>query len=226
MRTDSVERQRRRRAAALLEEPRLDVLLVTNPHNVRYLTGFTGSSAMLLLYKDARGAFYTDPRYAVQSRQQVDCGVKIAKGPLARRALNDIRRASPRRIGFEQDHLTVGQLEALKKEAPARAELVAVSGLVECLRMVKDAGEMALIRASVDGNSRALERALKRLRPGMAEAEFAAEIDYQSRKLGAAPSWQRGIAPLCRTRIRGPQRSSRAWFSSTWALSGTAMPAI
>ncbi len=200
MQTDSSERERRRRAAALLEEPKLqepglDALLVTGLHNVRYLTGFTGSSAALLLYRDARAVFYTDPRYAVQSRQQVDCRVKIAKGPLARQVLQDIRRTSLRRIGFEQDHLTVGQLETLKKELPARAELVPVAGLVEGLRMVKDAGEMALIRASVHANSRALENALKRLGRGMTESEFAAEIDYQSRKLGAeAPAFDTIVA--------------------------------
>jgi Xaa-Pro aminopeptidase len=192
---DSPDARRRRRAAALLEEPKLDALLVTSLHNVRYLTGFTGSNAALLLYKDAHAVLYTDPRYTVQSRQQVDCRVKIAKNTLGRSILQDIRRTAPRRIGFEQDHLTVGQMEALKKELPVRAELVPVTGVVEGLRMVKDAGEIDLIRASVDVNSRAFERALKRLRPGMAEAELAAEIDYQSRKLGAeAPAFDTIVA--------------------------------
>jgi Xaa-Pro aminopeptidase len=190
-----MEAQRRQRAAALLEEPKLDALLVTSLPNVRYLTGFSGSSAALLLFRDAPPVFYTDPRYAVQSRQQVDCRVKIARGPLVRSVLRDIRRTGLKRIGFEQDHLTVGQLESLKKELPALTELTPVTGIVEGLRMVKDAGEIALISASVDVNSRALERALKRLRPGMAEAEFAAEIDYQNRKLGAeAPAFDTIVA--------------------------------
>jgi Xaa-Pro aminopeptidase len=101
----------------------------------------------------------------------------------------------PARVGFEQDHVTVGQLEALKKDLPIRAELAPVTGIVEGLRMVKDAGEIELIRASVNTNSRALEKALKRLKPGIAEAEFAAEIDYQSRKLGAeAPAFDTIVA--------------------------------
>lgn len=195
MQTNSRESQRRGRAAALLAEPKLDALLVSNLHNIRYLTGFTGSSAALLLYKDAHAVFYTDPRYAVQSRQQVDCRVKIAKGPLVRSILRDIRNSGLGRIGFEQDHLTVGQLEALKKELPVRAELAPVTGIVEGLRMVKDAAEIDLIRASVNLNSGALESALKRLRPGMTEAEFAAEIDYRSRRLGAeAPAFDTIVA--------------------------------
>ena len=200
MPTKSIEAQRRQRAAALLEqpkpeEPELDALLVTSLPNIRYLTGFSGSSAALLLRKDAPAALYTDPRYAVQSHQQVDCPVKVAKGPLVRSIVRDLRRIGLRRIGFEQDHLTVGQLESLKKDLPALAELLPVSGVVEGLRMVKDAGELALIRASVEVNSRAFENSLKRLRPGMAEAELAAEIDYQNRKLGAeAPAFDTIVA--------------------------------
>jgi Xaa-Pro aminopeptidase len=195
MPTDLPGRERRRRAAALLEAANVDALLFTSLRNIRYLTGFTGSNAALLLYRDARGVFYTDPRYAVQSGQQVDCRVKVVKGPLTRPVLKDIRSSSLKRIGLEQEHLTVAQFETLKKEMPVRAEFVLVSGLIEGLRMVKDADEIAIIRASVDVNSRALESALKRLRPGMAEAEFATEIDYQSRRLGAeAPAFDTIVA--------------------------------
>ena len=202
MPTKSIADQRRRNAAARLEEPKLDALMVSSPHNVRYLTGFTGSSGAVLLYRDGHAVLYTDPRYALQSHQQVDCQVKIAKGPLVRSIQRDIRRSVPARVGFEQDHLTVGQLEALKKDLPMRAELVPVTGIVEGLRMVKDAGEIALIRASVNTNSRALEKALKRLKPGITEAELAAEIDYQSRKLGAeAPAFDTIVAAGARAAL-------------------------
>src|SRR5579863_6055619 len=99
--------------------------------------------------------------------------------------LREIDRSRVRRVGFEQDNLTVAQLESYKKELPARAQLEPTSGLIERLRRIKDAGEVEHIRASVVANSRALENALKRFKPGMQEAELAAEIDYQNRKLGA-----------------------------------------
>ena len=89
----------------------------------------------------------------------------------------------------------MAQFENLKKQLPARAELHPLSGVVEKLRMVKDEAEIALIRASVDVNSGALDAALRNLRSGMSEAEFAAEIDYQSRKLGAeAPAFDTIVA--------------------------------
>jgi Xaa-Pro aminopeptidase len=99
--------------------------------------------------------------------------------------LGQIARAKARRVGFEQDHLTYGQFETLKKDLPAEAELLPVSGMIEGLRMAKDADEIARIRASVTANSQALEAALKRFRIGMTEADLAGEIDHQNRKLGA-----------------------------------------
>ena len=185
MANEKAESLRRARAAALLAEPKLDSLFVSNPHNVRYLTGFTGSNGALLLYADGRATFFTDPRYTVQSHAQVGCRITIAKGPLTLAVLAEIRRNSLRRIGFEQDDLTVGRFEGLKKELPVRAALEPVAPLIEKMRMLKDEGETQRIRASVIANSAALERALKNLKPGMSEAEFAAEIDYRNRKLGA-----------------------------------------
>ena len=172
----------------------------TSLHNVRYLTGFTGSNGAVLLFRDRQAILFTDPRYTVQSARQVNCEVRIAKG-----TLDAIRMKSPargaRHIGFEQDHLTVAQLEAFKKELPTRAELKATSGLIERLRMVKDAGEIERIRASCISNSRALETALKHFRPGMRESELAAEIDYRNRKLGAE-------APAFDTIVAAGERSS------------------
>ncbi len=191
----STHETRRTRAAALLNELKLDALLVTNLHNVRYLTGFTGSNGAVLLYRGGRAVFFTDPRYAVQSQRQVDCPAHIAKGPLTQAVLLEIGRGRARRIGFERDTMTVAQFEALEKGLPARTKLAPAAGLVEHLRMVKDAGEIEHIRASVVSNSNALEAALRLFKPGMTESELAAEIDYRNRKLGAeAPSFDTIVA--------------------------------
>src|SRR5690242_20049077 len=100
MPTVTVEEIRRKSAAALLEEPKLDALLITNLHNVRYLTGFTGSNGAVLLFRDAHAVLMTDPRYAAQSRQQANCRIRIAKGPLAKTVLGEIRRSGLGRVGF------------------------------------------------------------------------------------------------------------------------------
>ena len=194
----TAEENRRASATSLLAESNpveLDSLLVTNLHNVRYLTGFTGSNGAVLLSKDGGAILFTDPRYTVQSQQQVNCRVRIAKGTLTKAILQEIDRAGLRVVGFEKDNLTVSQLELLKKDLPVRTQLEPTAGLIERLRMIKDAGEIERIRASVISNSRALEAALKRFKFGMRESELAAEIDYQNRKLGAeAPSFDTIVA--------------------------------
>jgi Xaa-Pro aminopeptidase len=192
---NTAEENRRASAASLLAEPKLDALLVTNLHNVRYLTGFSGSNGALLLSASRPPILFTDPRYTVQSQQQTNCVVRIAKGRLTKAVFLDVDRAGIRRLGFEQENVTVAQLELLKKGLPPRTELEPATGLVERLRMIKDAGEIERIRASVVANSGALEEALKRFKIGMRESDLAAEIDYRNRKLGAeGPSFDTIVA--------------------------------
>jgi Xaa-Pro aminopeptidase len=106
-----------------------------------------------------------------------------------------VDKARYRRLAVEQDHMTLGQYEGLRKELPSRTETLPVAGLIEKLRMVKDAAELDTIRKSVLLNSEALEAALSRLKPGMTEIDLAAEIDYQSRRLGAdGPSFDTIVA--------------------------------
>jgi Xaa-Pro aminopeptidase len=185
-----MEEQRRAKAAEQIRAAGLDALLVTSLHNVRYLTGFNGSNGTVLMYGDGRAVLFTDPRYTVQSKQQANCRIVIAKGPLAKSVLQEIARSRISTAGFEQDHLTVSQLGSFQKGLSSRAVLQPASGLIENLRMVKDSAEANAIRASVISNSKALEAALKRFKPGMTETQLAAEIDYQNRKLGAeAPAF-------------------------------------
>lgn len=191
----TAEENRRASAAELVRESKLDALLVTNLHNVRYLTGFTGSNGAVLLRKNGAATLFTDPRYTVQSKQQATCAVKIAKGPLTKSILQVIAAKRLGRIGFEPDNLTVSQLESFQKDLPGHARLRPAAGTIEKLRAVKDAGEIDKIRASVLCNSGALEAALQRFQIGMTESELAAEIDYQNRRLGAeAPSFDTIVA--------------------------------
>jgi Xaa-Pro aminopeptidase len=181
------EEKRRLRAAAQVQALKLDALLVTSLVNVRYLTGFTGSSANVLLYRDGRAVLFTDPRYTVQSKQQVNCAVRIAKGPLTKAIVREVARTRLSRLGFEAENINLARWQGFNETLPARTKLIAApEGMIGKLRMVKDAGEIAAIRTAVDLNSRALERALRRLKPGMTEAALAGEIDYQSRRLGAS----------------------------------------
>jgi Xaa-Pro aminopeptidase len=182
-------------------DPPCDAMLISSPHNLRYLTGFTGSNGIALI-TSSDTHFFTDPRYTLQAAQEVAGKVKVVKGPLLEQAQALVTKRKWRRLGIEQDHLKVGQLEALQAKASKWQRWVPRGGIVEKLRMVKSDEEVAAIRQSVKTNSQALEISLRQLKPGMNEAELAAEIDYQMRKLGAEkPSFDTIVASGVRSAL-------------------------
>ena len=174
---------RRARLQAKLEEYRLRAFLTTALPNVRYLSGFTGSNAGLLVMRE-RALLFTDPRYATQAPQESDCPVKIAKGPLVTVIGKWAKRLKLQSVGFEQNRISLDEYRQMK-ETFGGVRLKPVSGLVETLRMVKSPEEISAIESSVRLTSAALGQALERFHPDMSEIDLAAEIDYRMRLLGA-----------------------------------------
>ena len=185
---------RRQAVAAELESRKLDAMVVTSAANVRYLTGFTGSNGALLVLPD-EALFFTDPRYAIQATHEVSCRSVVAKGPLLNAIAAAVARRRLLRLGFERAQVSYEGFESLRKHLPAAAGLEPVAGWIESLRMVKSESEMQLIRRSVAANSKAFERAVRRVRPGIRERDLAAEIEYQMRRHGAErPSFETIVA--------------------------------
>ncbi len=181
--------ERRGRVMPLLDEStqaneaKAEAFLTSALPNVRYLTGFTGSNAALLITR-ARAILFTDPRYKTQSGQEVDCDVRVVKGPLSKGVAATLKRLRLKSLAFERNRLSFEEHQSLA-ELLKELTLKPVSGLVEQLRMVKSVDEIETIRASVKLNSAALEQALARFKTGMTELDLAAEIDYRMRLLGA-----------------------------------------
>lgn len=175
--------QRRERLLPALRQARVDAFLVTALPNIRYLAGFTGSNANLLITRD-RALLFTDPRYLTQAPQESDCEVKIAKGPLTGEIRKWAARLKIASLAFEQNRIGYEGYSELRK-AIKGIRLKAVAGAVEALRMVKSPVEIATIRASVQLNSAALEQALRHFKASMTEVDLAAEIEYRMRRLGA-----------------------------------------
>jgi len=171
--------------AAGLAARKLDAFLVAFSPNLRYLTGFTGSNANLLI-TPSESTLFTDPRYAIQAKSESPaCRVSIIKGRLTLSVAAAIAKRGLKRIGYEPARMTCDRYDALKAALPMRASLEPVAGWIEDLRMVKSPGEIERIRRSVQINSRAFEQAAARLRPGATERDFAAELEYRMRRLGA-----------------------------------------
>lgn len=177
--------QRRERLAGWLAAEGLDALLVSDLLNVRYLSGFTGSNAALLVFagdaSDTPAVLATDSRYRTQAaRQAPDLEVVIERAcaaHLLRRALG----ANARRIGFESHVVSVDGFDTLSSELTAHrgAELVRASGAVEALREVKDAGELALLRLACGAADAALGDLIEGggLRPGRTERAVARQLE-------------------------------------------------
>ncbi|MDT7754725.1 MAG: hypothetical protein QOH27_623, partial [Mycobacterium sp.] len=154
-------------------------MLVTDLVNVRYLSGFTGSNAALLVRADDETpVLATDGRYLTQAAQQSPdaeivieraCGLHLA----ARAAADGVRR-----LGFESHVVTVDNYAILQRAAPD-LEFVRAAGSVEVLREVKDAGELALLRLACEAADAALLALVEAggLRPGRTEKEVGRELE-------------------------------------------------
>ncbi|HZT64860.1 MAG TPA: Xaa-Pro peptidase family protein [Acidimicrobiales bacterium] len=174
-----------------LSDSGCDALVVTSLSNIRYLTGFTGSAAMLLATPD-RLLLTTDGRYKTQSAEQlgaagVEADIEIGN-PAAQQAALGRAAKGCARVGLEAAHVSWALQRTLEQEVFAGAELVATSGVVEALRRVKDAGEVARIEEAARLADEALATVLPMLADGRTEAEIALALDHEMRRLGAAES--------------------------------------
>ena len=180
---------RQRKLRQHLSTTRFDALLVSHLPNIRYLCGFTGSAGLLLV-EESGSVFLTDVRYDTQAREQVKgAKVVIAKKALLP-ALGELLAGRRKRvhgwtIGVEAEHLTVAEKKRLAASLPAGVRLKDSPSVVERDRMVKDADEIAQIRAAVHLGAKIFERALEVLRPGAKETDVASEMEFAARKGGA-----------------------------------------
>lgn len=160
--------------------------LILDPINVGYLSGFTGSTAALLITPEA-AVLVTDSRYAVQAARECP-GWSLVVTPSGTTYADTIAaeatRLGVRSLALEADYVTLAQFDRLRAKLP-EVELKPCSGLVIPLRRVKDPEELARIRQACDLADRAFARLLEMLRPGVSEREIAIELDHWLRKAGS-----------------------------------------
>lgn len=167
--------------------PRLgvDVLLVSQPENRRYLSGFTGGGGLLLVSAD-RAVVATHFTYYEQVKQEAPA-FELAKVTSSESALLPglLADLQVRRLGFESQSLTVDKLRTWSLATPG-VEWVPLQGVVEEIRAVKDEHELELLRRSTALTDAAFEHLQQSLRPGMTEREAAWQIESYMRTHGAS----------------------------------------
>jgi Xaa-Pro aminopeptidase len=180
---------------ALLAEAQVDVLLVTELVNVRYLTGYTGTNGLALIGAELR-TFATDFRYLEQAAEEVDPSFDRHQAPRDLvKAIDEVLPDTPLRLGFEATHVSVRDYARLRDQLPERIELVPLDGLPERLRAVKEPEEVARIRAATALADGAFERMLEAGLVGRTEREVALALDVELQQAGARrPSFETIVA--------------------------------
>ena len=194
--------ERAERLAELVVERELDALIVgdlvrpgdSGPDaaaNVRWLTGFTGTSGLALVGSETR-IFVTDFRYVERAKGEVAAGFehKIA----VQRLIPELASHLTGRVGFDDAATSVASLAKLEQSVKPGVELVEAGGLVERLRRRKEEAELAAIAEAAKLADAAYEWAIERGFAGRTERDVAKATEARIRELGGEPSFSAIVA--------------------------------
>lgn len=177
-----------KRLAALrerLHREGLDALLVASHPNRGYLSGFTGDSGVLVITAD-EAILLTDSRYTEQAQAQApEFRVVRETQDQVETLAETLAKLTPARTGYEGALETVARISRWEKRLAGITSLVATEGLVEGLRAVKDADEVAALREATRLADAGFQLLLNLVRPGRTEREVALELEFFLRREGA-----------------------------------------
>jgi Xaa-Pro aminopeptidase len=176
---------RRQQLAQCLTEEGLDAILVTNPVNVTYLTGFSGESSPFLLGR-GHSILVSDARFTEQLAAEcpgLDLHIRPPSQGLTQAVAEVLGKMGLSTVGFESAHLTVAELEALRELAPALAWKPG-RDRVERLRQIKDPSEVAALREAIGIAERAFTVFRALLRPEDREKDLSDALEMYVRRAG------------------------------------------
>lgn len=161
-----------------------DAVLVTKKENYTYFSGFTGTSAYLVITEND-AVLVTDFRYTLQAEKQAPAyEISTYRGSIIK-GLNDVfENRKIEILGFEDTNLTVDKYTEYREKLNIK-EMKALGAILDELREIKDNEELKLIKKAVKIADDTFSYILKVIKPGIAEVELAAEMEYHMRKLGA-----------------------------------------
>ena len=194
---------RRHRLKQTLRRRKIDVLLVSQPNNRRYLSGFTAcdhniseSSGVLFIPARGESLLLTDFRYQLQAEEESDLPVRLYSKGMFRLLKTLLTETNCRRFAFEAHYtLHATGRDYQKFGSEKQIECLPITDLVERMRVVKSEEEIALIRKSVRLNEAVFNAAYPNISADMSEIEVAVELEMAMRKGGAsAPSFDTIVA--------------------------------
>src|SRR5699024_4625763 len=175
------------RLTAILQEKNLDAILLTNPINRRYITGFTGSSGVAIITKNNECLFITDFRYIEQATEQAK-GFTIVEHTKAieNEISNQLKNLKVKVLGFEKNDVSYAHFE--KYSEVFNVELAPVEGIVEELRIIKTESELKVLKQAAEIADAAYTHIQTFIKPGVKEIDVSNELEFFMRKQGATSS--------------------------------------
>ena len=188
--------QRLARTRAAIAQAGLDGLLITSQYNRRYLTGFTAhdgditeSSGWVLVTPNTFGLVAGTFQLSGVEDEIVPSGVQVLSTDKAAPwsvVAEAIKTDGTKRLGFEKDWISYDRYSRLNRELGTDAELIPADDLVQLVRAVKDAAEIAIMRRAADVADQAFEQLLDEIKVGMTEREIATLLEQHMIELGAS----------------------------------------
>jgi Xaa-Pro aminopeptidase len=182
-----------------LGQQNIDALLITRQTNIRYLTGYSGEDAYLLLFAQQEAAFITDFRNLDQAEQEAKdkelCFARLSiSEPLEKIVSDYCLRYNCRNLAIEKDHISYALYEKLVQSLP-KISLLPLDDMVGGLREIKNQEELSyLLKAGAIADA-AFERLLHDIVPGIRERQLAANLEYYMLCLDAeAPAFATIVA--------------------------------
>lgn len=183
----------------------VDLLLVTDPVDVAYLTGFLGGDSTLLVAPSGKPEIVSDSRYSEELGAYKTLRLRLRAGSMMDECASALAEAGlgakgrKLHVGVQGEHLTlaahVSLRTAMKKVRLPASAVRTVSNIVADLRLKKDEHELKLLRKAISIQQRALEATLEVVEPGLTELEICAELEYQMKALGSTdPSFATIVA--------------------------------
>jgi Xaa-Pro aminopeptidase len=163
----------------------LDGMLITDPLNRRYLSGFSGTAGWLLVTAE-RAMLAVDFRYYERAAREAPDWEQVQVTRSHKDSLPEmVAAAGVERLGVEGDHVTVSEFEDMRERVPGTT-LVPIAEMVLSLRQVKSPGEVETIRAAVNCADAAFAHLCQVIQPGMSEAEVGWVLESHMRQNGAS----------------------------------------
>ncbi|MCC9604822.1 Xaa-Pro peptidase family protein [Blastopirellula sp. JC732] len=178
---------RRNKLRRLVKKSGASAILVTNVSNVTYLTGFTGHDSYLLVSADTE-VLLSDPRYSQQVEEQCP-GLELASRAPGKSILATVQKlvksVGVNQLAFEAASVTVAERDTLAEKLTG-VSLIPTTGLVEELREIKDAEEIATIRQAIHCAEKAFAAVRAAMHKEQTERQVAADLEYQVRRFGGS----------------------------------------